>query len=333
VTEVNGAPQLEQARVLLDITPAAGEPSPVRILAGPCLLAVLGVLAAPRPAAGQAAIASDLWRVAEGTLVVPAPLDEGGSAALWTPAVALPAAGPRVVVGVEAVHAPADVGMNGGIATLAIRLDHLGSLNLVYGRLGVDGLVRTETSPEGIGDIPVYAEVLSLGYARAVTPSLVAGVALRSLSGQLDAASRGQAAVDVGLRYARPVGLSLGVATRFFDPTLRQAAEAATYSVAAQYRTRPSALWGTTGALLFRYGATLMHGEGVQHLFSAGLALGGVVETDFGAARESAAGSASWRSKFGLSIAAGHYRLYLARDGGINAFGATYRFGLTAGMP
>ncbi len=305
----------------------------MRILAGPCLLAVLGAVGAPPRAAGQAAVVSDLWRVAEGTLVVPGPLDDGGSAALWTPAVALPTAGPPLVVGVEAVHAPADVGMNGGIATLAIRLDHHGSLNLVYGRLGVDGLVRTETSPEGVGDIPVYAEVVSLGYARTIAPSLVAGLALRSLSGQLDVVSQGQVGVDVGLRYARPVGLSLGVATRFFDPTLRQAAQAATYSLAAAYRTRPSALWGTTGVLVFRYGAALMHGEGVQHLLSAGLALGGVVETDLGTARESTAGGASWRSKFGLSLAAGHYHLYLDRDGGINAFGATYRFGLTAGLP
>lgn len=156
------------------------------------VLAVAGIVGAPRDAAGQAAVASDLWQVAAGTLVVPAALADDGSAALWTPASALTRSGPSLRVGIEAIHAPSEVGISGGIATLAVRLGGLGTLDAVYGRLGIDGLVRTETSPEDIGDIPVYAEVLSLGLARAITPSLVVGAAVRSIAGQLDVSSRSQ---------------------------------------------------------------------------------------------------------------------------------------------
>jgi len=297
------------------------------------VFAAAGVLASVREASGQAAVASDLWRVAAGTLVVPSPLDDDGSAALWTPATALPRPGPSLRVGVEAIHAPSEVGISGGIATLGLRLGGLGTLNAVYGRLGVDGLVRTETSPEGIGgDIPVYAEVASLGFARQITPSLVAGLAVRSVSGQLDVTSRSQLGLDVGIRYSDPARVTVAFATRFFDPTLRQAEQAASYSGAASYQTAPSAMWGTTGVVILRYGATWTHGEGVQHLLSGGLSLGEVAELDIGAAREVEAGMALWRSRLGLALTAGRYRVYLGRDGGVNDFGATYRFGLTAAM-
>ena len=140
---------------------------PMSSRAAVLVFAVSGLLCRVRDAAGQAAVASDLWRVAAGTLVVPSPLADDGSAALWTPATAVPNHGPALRVGVEAIHAPSEVGISGGIASLGIRLGGGGTLNAVYGRLGVDGLVRTETSPEGIGvDIPVYAEVVPSVYAR-----------------------------------------------------------------------------------------------------------------------------------------------------------------------
>ncbi len=299
---------------------------------GTVALALAAAVAAPRAASAQSAVASDLWRVAEGTLVVPAALAEDGSAALWTPAAALPDDAAAVRVGVEAVHAPADVGLSGGVATLAVRVARLGTLNAVYGRMGVDGLVRTETSPESMGDIPVYAEVISIGLARRLTPALLAGVAIRSASGQLDAESHSQVGMDVGLRYTTATRLSFAFATRFFDPALGKAEQAATYNFAAGYQSAPTPMWGTSGTIAVRYGATLSHGEGVQHLLSAGVALGGVMAMDVGTSREVTAGTAVWRSRFGLALTAGRYRVYLGRDGGVNGFGATYRFGLAAGL-
>ena len=294
------------------------------------VLAAVGVLGTARDASGQAAVASDLWQVAGATLVVPPPLAEDGSAALWMPATVLDSSGPLLRIGVEAIHAPSDVGVSGGIAAVGIRLGSVGTLNAVYGRLGVDGLVRTETSPEAIGgDVPVYAEVISLGFARRVATGLVAGAAVRSMAGQLDIVTREQLGLDFGLRYTDTNRITFAFATRFFDPTFRQASQAAVYSLAASYRTLPGPMLGTTGVVTLRYGATLSHGEGVQHVASAGLALARVLEVDVGAARETVDGASLWRSRLGVGLVAGRYRIYLARDGGVNDFGATYRFGLT----
>jgi hypothetical protein len=299
-----------------------------------CVIALMAAIAGTaRDASGQAAIASDLWRVAAGTLAVPPALAEDGSAALWTPAAVLPLPGPGVRIGVEAVHAPSEVGISGGLAALGVRLGPVGTLNVIYGRLGLDGLVRTETSPEGLGDIPAYAEVVSVGLARALTPDLVIGTAVRSMAGQLDAQARTQVGVDFGVRYTDPSRVSIGFATRFFDPTLRQAEQAASYSLGTSYQTAPSPMWGTTAVVTLRYGATWTHGEGVQHLLSGGLGLGEHAELDVGAARESDAGVGVWRSRLGLAVGVGRYRVYLGRDGGVNDFGATYRFGFTAVWP
>ncbi len=294
-------------------------------------VAALAAAGGATRARAQPALVSDLWKVAAGTLVVPAALASDGSAALWTPASVLEDGVVSARVGIETIHAPSDVGVNGGIATAAFRAGRLGTVNVVYGRLGVDGLVRTETSPEAIGgDIAAYAEVLSLGLARTMARGLDVGIAARAMSGRLDVASSSQLGVDVGARYTSPERITIALATRFFDPTWRQGQLAASYNGALAYRTVDGPLWGTTAALEFRYGVTLTRGEGVQHLLSAGVALGGVAQLDAGAEEEETVGMPVWRSRFGLSLNVGHYRVYMGRDGGVNDFGATYRFGLAA---
>ncbi len=326
----------------LDIARAGGQPSPMPPLPSRrrptsrlalLVLVTTGSLGRPAAVRAQPGVASDLWRLAAGTLVVPPALADDGSAALWTPAVRLAAGGSGLRLAVEAIHSPSEIGINGGVASLAVRAGALGTVNVVYGRMGVDGLVRTETSPEAIGgDIAVYNEVLSVGLARLVAPNLVAGVAARALTGRLDIVSASQLGLDIGLRYAGPSRLSIGVATRFFDPMLRASEGAASYSAAVSYRTAEGEAWGTTADLRFWYGAGWAHGEGMQHQLSVGLAIGGVAELDIGAAREETAGFEVWRSRLGLSLDVGRYRVYLGRDGGVNGFGATYRFGLAAGI-
>ncbi len=296
------------------------------------LLLLLCCVARPEAGRAQAAITSDLWRLAAGTLVIPAALAVDGSAALWTPAVVLPAAGPALRVGIEAIHSPSDIGVNGGLATLGFRAGGLGTVSVVYGRLGVDGLVRTETSPEAIGgDIAVYSEVLSAGFARELGAGFTAGLAARALSGRLDVLSHSEIGLDLGLRYALQ-RFSVGVSTRFFDPALREQESAAAYSAAISYRTAQGQAWGTTDDLRFWYGVGWAPGEGMQHLVTVGLNVGEVMEVDVGAAREETAGFEVWRSRLGISLDVGRYRVYLGRDGGVNGFGATYRFGLSAAL-
>lgn len=281
--------------------------------------------------AAQAALTTDLWRVAAGTLVVPAAIASDGSAALWTPAAALAGGpGPSLRLGVETIHAPADAGVSGAVASAAVRLLGKITLNAVYGRLWLADLVRTETSPETIGSVPVYAEVVSLGVARRPAGSALAvGVAVRALTGRLDYRSETKLVGDVGAEYLGS-HLRLGVATHFFDPTSAARELGATYTGAAEYRSSQQGVWGAPAVVCARYGVTWAHGEGATHLVSAGLALAGAFEFDVGAANERTAGTSVWRSRTGAAVLQGRYRVYVGRDGGVNGFGATYRFGLSA---
>ena len=299
-------------------------------------LALLGLASAPpAPAVAQAAaLTSDLWRVAAGTLVEPDAVATGGVAPFWTPAVLVAAPSRATRVGIETIHTQSDIGVNGGIAAVATRVGRLGTLHAVYGHVGLGDLVRTETSPEGLGgSIPVYADVLSLGAARRVSAVLILGAALRLESGRLADRARTQAGVDVGILYDGLPRLRLGATTRFWDPTFGPSEQAASYSLGGEYRAPGFPLWGTEGAVLLRYGITLLHGESPQHLLSGGLALGDAIELDLGAAYEEAGDAAVWRSRYGLGVGAGRYRIVVARDDGVNGFGATYRFGLSATFP
>jgi hypothetical protein len=294
------------------------------------VLAAAAALALARPAGAQSALTADLWRIAAGTLVVPPALASDGSAALWTPAIALPGSGPAARVGVENIQTPAETGVTGAIAALAFRPSGTLTINVVYGRMSVSDLVRTETSPEGIGGIPVFAQVLSLGIAGPVAGGLVTvGAAARALTGQLDTQSRTSFAADLGATCTT-AHVRLGVATRFFDPTTNLTESAAAYSAAGELRTSSLAVWGTAAVARLRYGLGLSSGEGPAHLVSAGFSVGGALDLDAGAARESVAGATVWRSRFGAALTAGRYHVYLGRDGGANGFGATYRFGLAA---
>ncbi len=290
----------------------------------------LMVLAPARPAGAQATFASDLWRVAAGTLAVPAALASGGSAALWTPAVVLAGPDPTIRLGVETIHAPSESGVAGTVASAALRTRHAWTLSAVYGRVSLSDLVRTGTSPEIVGDIPAYAQALSFGVARSLAARTVTlGVAVRALTTRLDQRTESHWAADVGWLWERP-RFRLGAATHFLDPTSRPGRAAASYSLGTEYRSPEIGFWGTPGVLKLRYGASLADGEGVAHLVSGGLALAGVLEVDVGAARESAWGAATWQSRFGAAVTAGRYRVYVGRDGGANGFGATYAFGLAA---
>jgi hypothetical protein len=303
----------------------AGYASPVRPLA------FLGILSLfPGAARAQASVASDLWRVAMGTLSVPVALADGGTAPVWTPAVDLPPQA-RARFGIETIQSPSEVGVSGGLAAVTARVAGLGILSVTYGRLSIGDVAYTETSPEAIGDVPIYNQSFSVGVSGPVSHGVTGGVALRYLSGALGFASREQFGLDLGVVYRAPF-VRLGVATRFFDPHFGASAQAASYNVGAEVHSRPFAAWGTSAVVLARYGVTAERGEAAQQLFSAGLSLGGTLALDVGAASESTAGTGIWRTRLGLGLGSGSFRFQIGRDGGVNGFGATYRLGLTADL-
>lgn len=282
---------------------------------------------AARPLLGQAAVATDLWRVVQGTLTRPMALSAGGTATMWTPAVRLDTA-IRWRVGVEAVHAPAETGVQSGYVGVAMRRG-LTTFHAGYGRIGVNDVAATETSPETIGgDVPIWSQSASMGLAVEPLPGLTAGAALRYVSGRLGPERHAQAGVDVGVRYEGFERLRLGFATQFFDPSFGESARGSVYSMGSEYAFSPWDAWGAGAQLSLRYGLVLQSGERAQQLLIGGLVVGRL-GVDWGVAHENAFGRGLWRSRFGINLGAGGYRVDIGRDGGANDFGATWRFGVT----
>ncbi len=255
-------------------------------------------------------------------------LTDGGTAPLWTPAVSL-GEHERLRVGAEAINSPSEIGVSGGLLAVSTRVPHVGVVSFGYGRLSVADISMTETSPEAIGTMAIYNQAVSIGVSGDFAPGVLGGVAVRYLSGELGPASRSQLGVDVGARYAT-THFRLGGTTRFFDPTLRVAAGAASYNLGAEYRSSPFDAWGARARVLLRYGVTASRGESAEHLVTAGVVLGEALALDAGASAEESSGDAVLRSRLAIAIGSGPFRIQIGRDGGVNGFGATYRFGLTA---
>jgi hypothetical protein len=288
--------------------------------------ALAGVLQA------QASIASDLWRLAAGTLVTPPALAADGTAPMWTAAVVLPPGGPGLMLGAEAVHAPAEVGLNAGLVAFAWRLGGVGTLSATYAKAGLSDIGYTESSPEVIGSIAVDAQTASIGFARRFGPHLVGGAALRWLEGRQSGQVAAQPALDVGARYAPSAHLELGAATQFFDPFFHDAQQAASLSLGARYQSSPFGAWGTPARAVVRYGVTVLRGEDPQQLLTLGLVLANLA-VDGGIVREGVGTDAIWRSRMGLGLGVGRYQVTISRDGGVNGFGPTWAFALTALFP
>jgi len=290
---------------------------------------VLAALGIPPVAQAQTAVSSDLWRVALGTLTEPAALVEDGTAPFWTPVVILPPGSARFRFGVEAVHGPAEVGINGGILTFTARPARWGTLNATYGWIGLGNVAYTETSPETVGgNVPVWSQQASIGIAGRIRRDFAAGIGVRYLAGRTGDLEQSQFGLDLGLQFTGIPHFRLAVATNALDPSFSANQEAAGGSGGIEYRSSRFALWGSDAALTARYGATLLRGEDIQHLLGAGLSMGSLT-LDVGAAHEGVAGDAVWRSRLGVALRNGRYRVQIGRDGGVNGFGPAYRFGLT----
>lgn len=288
--------------------------------------AVLSLLAAPL--AAQTSLTSDLWRVAAGTVVAPAPLVTGPAAPLWTAVAVLPGDA-RAQVGITSFHAPEEIGVTGGAVAVSVRMAGT-VVSAAWGRLGIDGIARTETSPEAInGTIEVDAQVLTLGATRRLAPWLTAGAGLRVLTERLGGLSSTRGGVDAAALAVPSPHLSFGAAIRSFDPLDGGGSEAA-YQVAAETRSGSFAALGDASLARLRYGVTFQDGEAATHLLTAGLVLGDALALDAGAVRESRAGFVVWRSRIGLAVRTRHYEIQFDRDGGLNGFGPTYALGLGA---
>ncbi len=294
-------------------------------------LASLQLLWALPCLAAQADPGASLWRVASQTLAVPPALAEGGVAVLWNPA--QPIAG-RAAAAVEAIQGSQDLGATGLVASGRVRTGPLGSLALVYGRMEVQDLVRTSTSPApDAGALTFYTQLIGGNWAREIGPAAL-GVTAARHSTRLDQDDAARWTVDVGA--AVPVGrrLRLAAATHFFSRVTGDDPAQDVYAAieVLAWAGRP---WSDAPAssLRLRYGTALAHGFGADHYVGGGFAIGALLAVDLLASYEGGYAAGGWQPSAAVTVGVGKYRVEVAANPGAAGLGPAFRVGLEARFP
>jgi len=287
-------------------------------------LAIAGLLLVPSTLAAQAPAWTDLWRVAEGTLVRPAALADGPTGAFWNPAAALSSRGPAFAV--DAYQTPDVVNVSSVLLGATLGLGQAG-LGILAGRASVGDLVRTSTSPIVDGaEIPVYAQ-----FAGAVAGGRVGllegGASLLFHDARLDGLDEGGMTLDVGVRLRPVTGLVLGLATHLGEP-LATTGAASEYLAGIEYDVRIAPVLGLGSRLQVRYGFTARERGSPDHVGSLGLLLAERLLIDAGAQWAGGYGARAWQPLLGVAFQAGGFRVGIARGGGSSDIGATYRITL-----
>lgn len=293
------------------------------------LRAVLWLSLLPVTAAAQAPQWSGLWRVTATTLTGPAALESGPTATFWNAAAAGPI--PGLAGGISVVQTPDVVGLSSILVGMTRRIGPRLTVGGLAGRVGVQDLVRTTTSPASVpGDIPVYSQFVGV-----VAATHLAGFELGAVAelhdAALDAMRDGGVTTDIGIRWHLLHTITLGAATHFAAPSF-QSEPTTDYLAGAEWRFAHTTLWGAPAQFAARYGIAYRTPGGADQTFGAGMLLDGHFRLDWAWTRERAYGVGSWRSAIAVGFRTGRYTIAIARGSGLNDIGANYRIGLDAGI-
>lgn len=281
----------------------------------------------PGLAAAQQSAGSELWRLAAVTLPLPPSLATGAAASFWNPA----QGDSTGEIGLDLLQTPAAVGATGLIGAVRVPFWRLGTVGLVYARMGIGNLVRTTDSPDPIGEsIPFYAQSGGFTWSDDVGHTGF-GAALTYHDIRFDGARAERWSLDLGVTQEIGDRARVALSTRGLSRLANDPAQ--DIDLGAEYRVWHGTLWGTTpGKLLARYGVEFGHPGGLDHDLGAGLEIGKVVALDVVLSREASYGNAAWRGAAGLRVSVGRYRVSFARDGGVSDLGSTFRVGLEVGL-
>ncbi len=159
----------------------------------------LSILGCAMTAFGQPVPARDLWDFPLGAVGAPAALSTEAGVGLWNPATLALPPDRRWSAGVASLSTGADQGVEGQLVALTLRRASGTSVGLSIGRAAVGGLVRTDTDPQSLGEVPYESLLISVGTARQLSRWLTVGAAARWRQGRAEREVRSALAADVGL--------------------------------------------------------------------------------------------------------------------------------------
>ncbi len=155
----------------------------------------------------QSVPARDLWEFPLGALLEPAALASEPGGGLWNPASIRLSSKERWRVGVAALPSASDQNVDGQLVSMNLRRHDGITLGFSMARTSVANLVRTETDPLSVGEIPYSSLLLSLSAARDLLPHVTVGAALRYREGRADQLVDHALAADLGLIvHSLPMG-------------------------------------------------------------------------------------------------------------------------------
>lgn len=300
---------------------------PSRSFAGAVACAALWPVGGTAPLAGQAVPARDLWGVPLGAVLEPAALAGGAGAAVWNPAAVGLGPAERLRLSVAALATGAAQGIEGQSLAAAVRRASGTTVSLSLARTAVAGLVRTDTDPQALGDIP-YASLLgSLGVARNLLPHVTGGVAVRWREGRADQEVRQAIAADIGVvaRVPRARDTRLAVSSFLWRPGREVEDRPA---VLAAVDTRVT---GTGPARELRAGFArqgIVRGAVEQGPFLAGRL--DALELRALLLRSREVGRPLQRLRSGVALHFARYTVSVAREEGAVGLGPLYQFTLSS---
>lgn len=271
--------------------------------------------------------ARDLWEFPLGAIFEPPALASEPGAGLWNPAtIALPV-GDRLRFGVASINTGNAQGVDGQLLAASWRRSSGTTVGLSVARSAVGGLVRTESDPQSLGNIPYNSSLVSLNVARDVIPHLTAGIAMRWRNGRADQLTRHAVAADLGVvLHGLPWRDSRLAVSSFLWRPGRELEDRPALLAAADFRMVGSSR--TREARIGYSESAVNRGARERGPFMSGR--WDRVEARAAFMRATAGAAAATRFRSGLALYYARYAVGVSREEGISGLGPVYQFTLSS---
>ena len=143
--------------------------------------------------------ARDLWEFPLGAVLEPAALARESGGGLWNPAATHLGADQRWRVGVASLATATQQSVEGQLVSADVRRASGLTLGLSIARATVADILRTDSDPQGLGQVLYSSLLLSASAARELMPHVTAGISARYREGRADRLVDHAIAADLGI--------------------------------------------------------------------------------------------------------------------------------------
>ncbi|MBL0172486.1 MAG: hypothetical protein IPP90_17590 [Gemmatimonadaceae bacterium] len=274
----------------------------------------------------QSVPARDLWEFPLGAVLEPAALASEPGGGLWNPASIHLAKTERWRVGVASLAPTSDQGVEGRLLSVNVRRPGGTTIGFSVAQTSVASIVRTETDPQALGDVPYSSLLLSLSAARDLLPHVTVGAAFRYREGRADQRTDNALAADLGvLVHSLPVRDARIALSSFLWRPGREIDDRPAVVMAADARVMGEA--GRETRVGYSYNAVNRgakeHGPYVAWRFDR-------VDLRGAYLRTIASGRSVSRIRSGVALHYARYVVGVAREEGTTGLGPLYQFTLSS---